>query len=243
MPCSLKISVIVPVHNSATTIDRCIKSIVDQPYKNFECILIENGSSDDSKEICQKYVEAYECVKFAVSPKIGVSAARNLGLLMATGDIIGFCDADDFLEPNSMQKVLSAFLDNPDIIGVLSAFYVGRENQSGIQKEYKGLKKERLTIEDAIMRTLGDNSTMGSVWNRYYRADVAQKISFDTMLSYCEDTHYNIKLLSNIQDAELAYVQEPLYCYMLNDRSVTHQLDKLYDENGELKYEEDYAGV
>ena len=175
MPCSLKISVIVPVHNAATTIDRCIKSIVDQPYKNFECILIENGSSDDSKEICQKYVEAYECVKFAVSPKIGVSAARNLGLLMATGDIIGFCDADDFLEPNSMQKVLSAFLDNPDIIGVLSAFYVGRENQSGIQKEYKGLKKERLTIEDAIMRTLGDNSTMGSVWNRYYRADVAQK--------------------------------------------------------------------
>ena len=236
MPCSLKISVIVPVHNSATTIDRCIKSIVDQPYKNFECILIENGSSDDSKEICQKYVEAYECVKFAVSPKIGVSAARNLGLLMATGDIIGFCDADDFLEPNSMQKVLSAFLDNPDINGVFSAFYVGIENQSGIKKEYKVLKKERLTIEDAIMRTLGDNSTMGSVWNRYYRADVAQKISFDTMLSYCEDTHYNIKLLSNIQDAELAYVQEPLYCYMLNDRSVTHQLDKLYDENGELKY-------
>ena len=47
MPCSLKISVIVPVHNSATTIDRCIKSIVDQPYKNFECILIENGSSED----------------------------------------------------------------------------------------------------------------------------------------------------------------------------------------------------
>ena len=53
------------------------------------------------KKSVKKYVEAYECVKFAVSPKIGVSAARNLGLLMATGDIIGFCDADDFLEPNS----------------------------------------------------------------------------------------------------------------------------------------------
>ena len=78
MPCSLKISVIVPVHNSATTIDRCIKSIVDQPYKNFECILIENGSSDDSKEICQKYVEAYECVKFAVSRKILRFLARNV---------------------------------------------------------------------------------------------------------------------------------------------------------------------
>lgn len=233
---NLKISIVVPVHNAATTIDRCIKSIVEQSYKNIECILIENGSCDNSKELCQKYCELYYCVKFAVSSELGVSAARNLGLSIATGDIIGFCDADDFLEPEAIQIVVSTFFDNPDIVGMMSAFYVGRNEKEDIKKQYMGLKKDMLTVEKAIMLTIGDDNLMGSVWNKYYLASIAKNTLFDTNLSYCEDTYYNVKLLSSLSDEKIAYVKKPLYCYIINSSSVTHQREKLYNENGELKY-------
>ena len=96
----IKISIIVPVHNATVTLDRCVKSIVEQSYHDIECILIENGSTDDSLELCQSYAKKYSCIKVVVSEK-GVSGARNVGVSMSTGDIIGFCDSDDFFEADA----------------------------------------------------------------------------------------------------------------------------------------------
>ncbi|MBE5942921.1 MAG: glycosyltransferase [Lachnospiraceae bacterium] len=231
----LKISIIVPVHNATTTLERCLDSIIGQSYQNVECILIENGSTDDSLVRCNFYAEKYACIKVAVSEE-GVSKARNLGLSLATGDVIGFCDADDFYETEAFSIIVDCFTKNPHIVGVISAFNIGNENEAGIQREYNGINKKCVYAQEAMILTLADDNVMGSVWNRFYRSDVAKKIQFDTRLSYCEDTHYNIKLLSSIENAKLAYIPKPLYCYMMNRDSVTHQLDRLYNQDGELKY-------
>lgn len=231
-----KVSVIVPVHNAAATIDACVQSILDQDYSNIECVLVENGSTDTSPDICKRYSESEERICLAVSLKSGVSEARNLGLSMATGDIIGFCDADDLLEPGAVKAVVSTFQEKPDIISVIGAFYVGLKTPEGMQKHYKGSKEKKLSTEQAIELTIGDNNVMGSVWNKYYRADALKGCLFDASLSYSEDTHFNVKALSELMDKQVMLISTPLYCYVQCEQSVTHQPQNLFDENGELKY-------
>ena len=231
-----KVSIIVPVCNAATTVGSCIQSIVEQDYPSLECILVINGSTDSSVEVCCRYSEIYQSIKVAISTDVGVSHARNLGLSMATGDIIGFCDADDFLEQDAVKTVVSVFLKNRDIIGVIGAFYVGYEKKSTIQKQFRGKKSKKLSPEEAIALTIGDDNVMGSVWNKYYSAGALDKIVFDPVLSYCEDMHFNVKILSALKDERIMLISSPLYCYMQNNQSATYQYHNLFDKNGELKY-------
>ena len=232
----LRVSIIVPVHNAEKTLDACVKSIIEQDYRNIECLLVENGSTDESIQVCRRYSDSKDGVRLLVSPRAGVSHARNLGLSEATGDIIGFCDADDLLEPGAIREVVNAFQENKDIVGVIGAFNVGYMTDAGIQKRYKGINKKYLSSEKAIALTVRCDSVMGSVWNKYYRADLAKNTLFDPDLAYCEDMHYNVKLLSALRDDTLAYTQKPLYCYMINPQSVTNTASRFYDENDELKY-------
>lgn len=105
----LKVSIIIPVHNAENTLNRCIESVVCQSYKNIECILVENGSSDNSPFLCSMYAEKYKNIISKSIGSKGVSYARNCGLSLATGDIIGFCDADDFLEINAIELAVNEF--------------------------------------------------------------------------------------------------------------------------------------
>ena len=101
----MKYSIIVPVHNAESTITRCIESIVNQNV-GLQVILIENGSTDDSASVCEILSRKYDCVEYYQSKLSGVSNARNIGLNKADGDIIGFCDADDYYEPNSLNRMM-----------------------------------------------------------------------------------------------------------------------------------------
>ena len=233
---NFKVSIIVPVHNAAGTIDRCIKSIIQQSYDNIECILIENGSEDSSLKICQAYAERFSFIKVFNSKK-GASAARNLGLSMASGKIIGFCDADDFMEEDAISTVVSTFIDNPDIIGVFSAFYVLEERGCTKNKEYRGIDKSCLQVKDAIKLILGNNNIMGTLWNKFYIADVLKGAYLDESLSFSEDLHFNLKILTQANaDARIMYISEPLYYYVMNENSITHNTDLLFDDKDNLKY-------
>ena len=92
-----KISVVVPIYNSENSLDVCLESIVRQNYKNFEIILIDDGSTDKSQEICRQYQKEYQNVYYYYQLNSGVSVARNVGIDKATGDLIYFMDSDDIL--------------------------------------------------------------------------------------------------------------------------------------------------
>lgn len=232
-----KISIIVPVHNASKTLDACVKSIIEQDYANLECILVENGSADNSAELCKEYSVRYSSIKFVISEKKGVSDARNLGLSLASGQIIGFADADDMLELGSLQRVADEFAKNCNIAAVIGGFFIGREVDGEIQKEYKGLKTKNISSSDAIALTIGNDAVMGSVWNKYYRAEVIHDLWFDSALSYCEDTHFNVKVLSSMPEKyKISLIDTPIYCYTLNESSATHQFENLYDTEDNLKY-------
>ena len=233
-----KVSIIVPVHNASGTLDRCVNSILKQNYDNIECILVENGSTDSSREMCLEYATQYREIIAVTCDQPGVSNARNKALDLATGDIIGFCDADDFLEENAIEIIEREFQKNPILVAAFCGFSIGIPEKNGnITKDYRGLKTQQVSVEKALQLTLVNDSVMGSVWNKYYRAEVLKHIRFDNSLSFCEDMHFNMKVLNSIQTTRIVQIiSNPLYCYMENSESVTHNEEILFDENNDLKY-------
>lgn len=234
----LKVSIIIPVHNAENTLNRCIESVLCQSYKNIECILVENGSSDNSPFLCSMYAEKYKNIISKSIGSKGVSYARNCGLSLATGDIIGFCDADDFLEINAIELVVDEFKKNENVISVFGAFNIGTIDENGIlHNTYKGLRNKKISIPKAMELVIVNDSVMGSVWNKYYRTEVLKNMSFDCSLSYCEDMHFNVKVLNSIRSKKkVKVISSKLYCYMENVNSLTHSEDILFDDKDELKY-------
>ena len=102
----LKISVIVPVYNAETFLNKCIDSIRKQSYEALEIILINDGSLDGSGMICESYKKLDSRVKVIHQKNAGVSAARNAGLDIARGDFVTFVDSDDYIQPDMYQKMI-----------------------------------------------------------------------------------------------------------------------------------------
>lgn len=232
----MKVSIIVPVHNAANTIQNCVNSIINQNYKEIECILVENGSEDNSYGLCLELSLKYNNIIVTTIEETGVSNARNKGLSLATGDIIGFCDADDFMEPGAISKVVVEFNDL-NVAAVFGGFNIGIVNKNYIDKYYRGIKEKTISITKAIQLNLSNDSVMGSVWNKYYRAQFLKNKEFDKKLSLCEDMHFNAIVLNSIgTEYSVKIINTPLYCYMENFDSVTHNEEMLFDKDGNLKY-------
>lgn len=111
MKMNQKISIIVPVYNVEAYLDRCIKSILSQTYKNIELLLIDDGSSDESGKICDRYSELDPRCKTYHKINSGVSATRNLGIRNATGDWIGFVDSDDWIDPETYELAIKTAIE------------------------------------------------------------------------------------------------------------------------------------
>lgn len=120
------ISIIIPVYNAEPFLDKTIQSILSQTYKNFQLILIDDGSKDNSLQICYRYQREDSRILVLSQENAGSSAARNYGLIKATGDYIMFVDADDCIEENMLEELVKIAKEkNPDIVmcGLYKNFY------------------------------------------------------------------------------------------------------------------------
>ena len=117
-----KISIIVPAYNSEGTIERCINSILQQTYKNFELILVDDGSNDKTPQLLDDYALLDERIKAMHKVNGGVSSARNVGLENATGEYITFCDADDLFLEYALENYIKSFESNESVDAVFSKY-------------------------------------------------------------------------------------------------------------------------
>ena len=101
-----KVSIIIPVYNAELFIDKCIESIINQTYKNLEIILINDGSSDRSGEICNNYALSDNRIQVIEIKNKGASFARNVGINLATGNYIMFVDSDDWIEKDMIENMI-----------------------------------------------------------------------------------------------------------------------------------------
>lgn len=228
----MKFSIIVPVYNAENTLERCLQSILKQNTVDVEILLIENGSIDSSYDICKNYSTKYDDV-FCYRSEQGVSAARNLGLKNATGDIIGFCDSDDEVVEGALEHIANAFEINKNIICVIGGYY----RVTATSKFYMGDKKSHTCLINKVLnRSIYDFRIMGSVWNKFFKKEFLDGVHFDETLSYCEDTHFLISALSKFQSKTAYILNKPVYCYIANEQSVTNNTKKLFNITGQLKY-------
>lgn len=216
-----KVSIIVPVYNAEQFLQYCVQSIQAQTYTNIELILVDDGSSDNSLSLCNTLASKDNRIIVLHQENKGVSAARNLGIKKAEGDIIGFADADDVIHPQMIERCVSALLEaNADII----AFgYRSISNRTLFVEEHAKHSKYKILSIDEAIEELFDSSIAGFLCNKLYRSKVFKSENLDESLHICEDLEMNFRLLYNYK-FKMCYLPDYLYGYYNNPVSASKRM-------------------
>lgn len=212
------ISVIVPVYNVEAYLPECIDSITEQTYRDLEIILINDGSTDQSREIIRRYMAADSRIKCIDQVNRGQAAARNAGLAAATGAYIAFVDSDDYLDRNMFERLMDRMhTSGADIVecGYYESFERdGEMHNVPFEKTY-----EEKTGTEEILRAnvLGKISLL--IWNKLYKAACVQDVRFDDTRKY-EDVLWSAQALFRAQ--KVSCVRAPLYYWRQRMGSTTH---------------------
>lgn len=206
----MKFSVIIPVYNSAEFLNKCIDSIVLQGYDDFELILVDDGSTDVSRQICQEYVRKYDNVQLIMQENSGPSAARNHGIHRAAGEYLAFVDSDDWVMPDYFRKLERAVSESPDLV-FFGRCHSGKGNI--VTSAFpSGVYTSKEQIIDFIARnySTGDiASCTNKLFSRNLFADEALKFPTGTVVE--EDLQF---VLSAIDHSEtLLSLEDGLYFY------------------------------
>lgn len=182
------ISIIVPVYNGEATLQQCVDSILSQPFKNFELLLIDDGSTDETPTICDEYANVDSRVKVIHKKNGGVSSARNIGLDEAKGRWITFIDSDDYIE-NGYIRDLSDL--NVDIILCRYNNLVGDKFESSFVIQ----DSPKISLGKIISKYLS-NSLFRAPWAKFYKKVLIDNIRFPEDMKVGEDTCFIFQYLS-----------------------------------------------
>lgn len=223
------VSIIVPAYNCIVSLECCVGSIRQQTYTNFELMLVDDGSTDGSGELCDKLAAEDTRIRVIHKPNGGVSSARNAGIDAATGGYITFCDSDDYLEPDYLEALIQAAESNPDCGHIWCCF----QTVTGYQKE--NAAPNYTSAKSLLCYTLQDYMSLHEMWldaepwNKLYRTDIVQtaKVRFPEDLSLGEDWLFNLAYIDASANEKIVVVTKPLYNYMRgNDESLDSKYRK-----------------
>lgn len=227
-----KVSVIVPVYNAGKYLSGTIQSILNQSYDNFELILVNDGSTDSSLDICCQYTDSR--IKVISIQNSGPSAARNIALQEAIGDYIQFVDADDFIEPQMMETMVDLMRHSE----LAMCGHTARFKNRSIEKRTKSYEG---SIE-YLWRNYADlyeNFHIQHLWNKMYRRDIIinNNIEFDKDVRRGEDTLFNINYFEHVKN--ISVTEAILYNYnRCNEKSITLTYNSnLFKEQQKLFFE------
>jgi len=198
-----KISIIIPIYNSEKTLNKCLGSIGNQTYTDFEAICVNDASTDGSASIVKEFADKDNRFKLINKEHAGVSAARNLGIKYVTGDYIQFIDSDDFIEPDMLAIMLNALIINNADVAVCNYFHPSIKNYLGddlldLTKKCDMLKYMQMTFAFTVP------------WNKLYKRSVI-KFGYDEEIHFTEDDLFGIANIFNAK--KLVSIGRPLYHY------------------------------
>ena len=221
-----KISVIVPVYNTKEYIEDCVKSILSQTYKKIELILVDDGSTDGSADIRDMFKRFDKRVIVVHKRNEGVSAARNDGLNIASGEYFAFVDSDDILEPNMYELLIKAIQKNRTELAMCK-IKCGDKNKNIKYdevniKNLNGQKLKNLFLKQNYYEKPGMKILDGAIWsaNRYlFKFDLIGEAQFPNLKSG-EDLIFLLDYIKN--EYKISVVDEYLYLYVQRDNSLSH---------------------
>ena len=263
----MTVSVIMPVFNAEKFLPRSIESVIHQTYRTIELILVNDGSSDSSEAICQKYGREDGRIKVVSQKNKGPAAARNTGVRQATGDFVFFLDADDFIHENALQLLTAKFDQfQPDMVmGNFCKLINDREvikQPVAFQVEegfFEGQMKE-LSLRDIVSFVRHflrhpSNHLISYCWARLYKLSIIQDhhIAANENMRLFEDLVFNLEYLKHTR--KMIFVNEPLYTYamhtnhvsasmaMINADSLLHDMNMFRSRTSDFLQQADVADL
>lgn len=231
----VKVSIIIPVYNAEEYIETCLESINMQTFRNFEVILVDDGSKDKSKNICESFCQMYpKQFKYYWQENSGVSAARNLGIDKAMGEWIMFIDADDTISDLAIDQLLKSIDEEHDDLVIsgytrrLDGFSVSNvstsySSNSLIKLLLNSPNYQRMYLE---LGNLFDDIVLMTVWGKLYRRSIvkANSLKFNIYLKVCEDVVFNYEYFRYVRNAIFSH--SILYYYRIAEGSASTKIDK-----------------
>ena len=237
----MKISIVIPVYNAEYQLERCLNSVFSQTYCDYEVIIINDGSTDDSDKVCKELIRNRKNVKYIVQNNLGVSSARNKGIEISSGEYICFIDADDYIRQDCLEKMVEqADKHLCDIMccATMVCFSDGSQIENSFFRnlkhgECKIINKDRVLSQIMYNEYFKDAEQwidIGVVWAKLYKREFIQKnkLCFDSDLKLNEDNCFN--LLAVYHANEICYLEEPLYFYYLYNGTSRQDKNPLDEE-------------
>ena len=213
------ISVIVPIYNTERYLKRCIDSILAQTLKNIELILVDDGSKDESPQLCDEYERIDERVKVIHKENEGVSAARNTGLAIAEGEYIGFVDADDYIDADMFESLYNFAVSENSQIVMCDDLMVWEDKKTKLDTIKELEDNTLLSKNDFYPKLLFEMA--GAVWRCIYKREVLveNSIVFPVDLEFSEDRIFNLYAIGFCDS--LYYIKKPYYKRFMRAGSAT----------------------
>lgn len=214
-----KLSIIVPIYNEENWIGRCIESLIRQTFNDFEVIIIDDGSTDNSLSIIKKYCQLDKRIKYISTKNQGSAKARNTGLEHINGDLVTFVDADDYIEEQMYETMIDILnTHDADIVecGCRKRNIVGRTII-----EYELQNEEIIGNESCIRHFMKQINTRNYMWNKVYKKELFENLEFPA-LHFSEDYYMNAVLHS--KSRKKIVISQIFYNYMIYSGQSTTNL-------------------
>lgn len=242
------ISIVIPVYNAEKYLEQCLNSITNQTYKNFEVILVNDGSIDHSESICMDLVKVDTRFKYFTKANGGASSARNLGLDNAQGKYITFIDADDWVDENHLEVLINNIKENNSDMAVSSIKKfdnVSRfkfrvySNQEKYLLNYNKLNREEFLV--ILPKLIHASNSYKIAVSKLFKKELVMDIRFDESIVYGEDLDFFFKIYNNI--SSISYVDEVTYVYRRHNESTSSKFNQQYAEQELLIYKKIYGKI
>ncbi|KAF1305577.1 glycosyltransferase family 2 protein, partial [Candidatus Enterococcus willemsii] len=212
----MKLSVIIPIYNVENYLERCLESIVNQDMSDVEIILVNDGSTDNSKKICQVYEKKFSNIKLLNKKNSGTGESRNLGLEIAEGEYIYFCDPDDYIETDLFNNISKMINSNQDVymFGYWNEIeYDGRIVSSTESCVFKNKSYTRVDFLESFSELFCTNM-LYTLWNKVYKKTFLKNNNIIFSNSPMgQDTRFNINVYRYINSFEV--IRKSYYHYTI----------------------------
>ncbi|MGL6098398.1 MAG: glycosyltransferase family 2 protein [Fusobacteriaceae bacterium] len=223
----IDITIIIPIYNGEKYIKKCLESITDQSYKNFEIICIDDGSTDRSNPICQEYTETESRMRLVTQKNSGPSSSRNCGIELARGKYLCFVDADDMVEKDYLEKLFEKIEDGYDLVtcGYRDYSQYGRVDLNDFYKKNSSYHQDEFL--EAIFTGVG-----GTLWGKIFKKNLIMEYSIrlNQNIFMCEDQLFVLEY--TLVSSKFSSLESILYNYnRLNEKSLSAKIDMNYYKN------------
>lgn len=217
------VSIIIPVFNREYLISNMLNSLIEQSYDNWECIIVDDGSVDNTKDVVFSYAEKDSRFQYHNRPKnrnAGGNAARNYGFELSRGELINWVDSDDKLHQDFINEKVNAFIKNPERDAVLSKTVIINDSK-GIKKYEERTKVTENLLEDFISLKVSWYIP-DLIWKRSFLEQ--QERLFDEELLKGQDRDFHIRML--IENPKITFIDKYLYFYIKHDNTITNSISE-----------------